>query len=216
MVVVSRPGEQMIFRHRLQSLGDLLDLDVTSLLEGRGPRASSAAGPLVLVCTHGRRDRCCARLGPPIVKAVMETNAIELWQTTHLGGHRFAPTLVFLPQGLAFGRLQTHELPSLVSSCMQGRLEHLHRFRGRTFDAPAAQAADYFVRRHTGVGDIEGLCVRAIREHGDRVAVDIEVAGRGGHTVELVRQTLRSRIATSCGGVAEPVHYYALESVKIA
>ena len=50
------------------------------------------AGPIVLVCAHGRRDACCARLGPPLFDALAPHCPPDaLWQSSHLGGHRFAP-----------------------------------------------------------------------------------------------------------------------------
>lgn len=81
---------------------DLLDLDLDD------PAAMPAYdGPLWLVCTNGKRDRCCAELGRPIAGLLAQEWPEGTWETTHLGGHRFSGTLLALPSGLALGRLDT-------------------------------------------------------------------------------------------------------------
>ncbi|MDN5860283.1 MAG: sucrase ferredoxin, partial [Pseudonocardia sp.] len=50
------------------------------------------SGGLLLVCTHGRRDRCCALDGRALAAAVRSIGEPDVWECSHLGGHRFAPT----------------------------------------------------------------------------------------------------------------------------
>ena len=71
-------------------------------------------GPLWLVCTNGRRDRCCAEIGRPITAALAERWPEATWETTHLGGHRFSGTLLALPSGHTLGRL---DVASAVEAC---------------------------------------------------------------------------------------------------
>ncbi|MDR7253434.1 hypothetical protein J2X46_002419 [Nocardioides sp. BE266] len=78
---------------------DLLDLDVATL--------PSYDAPLWLVCTNGKRDRCCAEIGRPIAGLLAQEWPEGTWETTHLGGHRFSGTLLALPSGLTLGRLDT-------------------------------------------------------------------------------------------------------------
>lgn len=61
----------------------------------------------IAVCTHGSRDACCATFGAPTYLK-MHTAARNLpntrvWRCSHLGGHRFAPTLLDLPSGRSWG-----------------------------------------------------------------------------------------------------------------
>jgi hypothetical protein len=62
-----------------------------------------AAEPLYLVCAHGRRDVCCARFGGPLARALSAAHPLQVWETTHVGGHRYAANLVILPHGLYYG-----------------------------------------------------------------------------------------------------------------
>lgn len=100
--------------------------------------------PLVLVCTNGKRDRCCALLGRPLA-AELTTAGTEAWEVTHIGGHRFSPTLFVLPYGYAYGRASAPLVKDAVASARDGRVA-LRHCRGRSsWDRPA-QAADLAVR----------------------------------------------------------------------
>lgn len=75
----------------------------------------------ILICTHGMRDKCCARFGQPFYRETArsakrgELPNIRLWQVSHIGGHRFAPTAISLPDGRYYGRLTLAALRSLVT-----------------------------------------------------------------------------------------------------
>jgi uncharacterized tellurite resistance protein B-like protein len=84
------------------------------------------ASPLLLVCTHGSRDRCCGSLGVPLAQGLKG----EVWQVSHLGGHRFAPTLWELPSWKVYGRVD----------CQAWNLGQRHRFlRGHAAYDPRLQ-----------------------------------------------------------------------------
>ena len=69
--------------------------------------ATAAAGPPgsadLLVCTHGRRDVCCGSRGTELARDLAGSDlpgaGVNVRRTSHTGGHRFAPTFLFLPQG---------------------------------------------------------------------------------------------------------------------
>jgi (2Fe-2S) ferredoxin len=115
-------------------------------LDARGERVD---GPLYLVCTNGRRDVCCGLAGRELARALAPELGDRLWETSHVGGHRFAPNLVCLPEGLVYGRLDAEAARRVVAVHREGRVV-LHPFRGRTALEPEAQAADFFARRETG------------------------------------------------------------------
>lgn len=68
----------------------------------------------VLICGHGRRDRCCGSLGTALGRELASDGAglvdvygrdVRVWRTSHTGGHRFAPTGVWLPDGTTWAYL---------------------------------------------------------------------------------------------------------------
>lgn len=62
----------------------------------------------IMVCTHGNRDACCGSFGVPVYEDLRKMTApygsgsetaVRVWRTSHTGGHRFAPTLIDMPDG---------------------------------------------------------------------------------------------------------------------
>ncbi len=143
-----------LYEFKLRSYESLLDLDIPAILAGNGPGALRER-PVILVCTNGRRDACCARLGVPTYVAITSAAAQNglgvdtVWQTTHVGGHRLAPNVVTFPSGLYYGRVLPEEGPTLVEACMQGQV-FLERLRGRSCYSPVVQAAERFLHSQTG------------------------------------------------------------------
>jgi hypothetical protein len=140
------------------------------------------AEPMVLVCTHGIRDACCAVKGRPIVNSLARAFPDQVWECTHLGGHRFAGTLLSLPDGACFGRLDPHQAVAVVTAHQQGRTDAAH-LRGTTRWEPAVQAA----------------LVAALAAHGPASADDVlpgVVEVDGNHTmVEVLgREPLPERV----------------------
>jgi hypothetical protein len=148
-----------LYRFPLDDYDSLLALDLEAVLSGdpvAKPDTEPASSPflheepLILVCTNGKRDRCCAREGPALYQAMVNIAGDKAWQCTHLGGHRFAPTLVTLPGGAFYGRLSPAEAEPFVRSYEQGDL-FLEKLRGRCIYDPVTQAAEQFLRQKTGL-----------------------------------------------------------------
>jgi hypothetical protein len=109
-----------------------------------------------LVCTNGARDPCCAIRGPAVAAALERVAPGQVYECSHLGGHRFAANVLVLPDGLCFGRLDSRTAVGLVEELEAGRLP-LDHLRGRTALGPEQQAAEILLRRElglTGLGDL--------------------------------------------------------------
>jgi hypothetical protein len=144
-----RGGE--LFHAEIGGYEELLELDLTAT-EG-----SRLDHPLLLVCTHGKHDRCCARYGRPLFEALEEAaDDGWVWQTSHVGGDRFAGNVVFLPEGLYFGRVAPAEAWSVLDDFLGGRID-LDHYRGRSAHTFAEQAAELAIRRATGLRGLSDL-----------------------------------------------------------
>jgi hypothetical protein len=127
-----------------------LSFELDGLAEGRTPRfGTPATGPLLLVCTHGRRDVCCARLGGPLARRLARTWPAEVWETTHVGGHRFAANLVILPHGLYYGPVAGSAAETAIAAYQRGEVM-LDRYRGRAGQPAEVQRADYLAMEASG------------------------------------------------------------------
>ncbi|MBR7838527.1 hypothetical protein KDL01_34995 [Actinospica durhamensis] len=121
-------------------------LTTEAFRSGHGPGLGRAAGPLLLVCTHGRREVCCARFGRPVAVALAARFGPLVWETTHVGGDRFAANLVVLPQGAYFGRLDPPQAVAVAERALAGELD-LDAYRGTAGHSAAAQSAEWHLRR---------------------------------------------------------------------
>lgn len=103
---------------------------------------SVPAAPLIVICTNGSRDQCCAIDGIKLRKELSrELDSAELanvWEGTHIGGHRFAPTVLSLPGNLLLGRVSTESIISLIRN---GKVPWKY-VRGRTHTPPCYQVLE--------------------------------------------------------------------------
>ena len=133
----------------LSDVRELVDLPLRGLAAGTSPGLTPHTDPLFLVCTHGKHDACCAELGRPLCGALHEVAPEQTWEVSHIGGDRFAPNVLVLPDGLYYGRLRPEDAASFVEEHRAGRLDLPH-LRGRCSFSFRVQAAELFLRDHTG------------------------------------------------------------------
>lgn len=141
---------------------------------------TSAPGPLLLVCTHGRKDWCCALRGRPLAAAVADLEPDGTWECSHLGGCRFAGNLLALPSGLTYGHVGPDDVAGVVAAVAAGEVLPALA-RGRTTDAMVVQAADAHARAALGRTRADDLApTRAERVETDGTAWRITLAGARG------------------------------------
>lgn len=115
---------------------------LSAVLARRRP-LDAAGAPRLAICTHGTRDRCCAKWGFAAYKAaraLFEAGAspFEPLECSHLGGDRFAATGIFFPSGDMYAHLDDLDLAALVALEADGQFGPEH-YRGRVFDPPLVQ-----------------------------------------------------------------------------
>ena len=156
--------------------------------------------PMLLVCTHGRRDRCCALDGRALATALVAAGEPDVWECSHLGGHRFAPTALVLPTGYLYGRLDLASALAARKAAGVGEVA-IDCCRGRTTWSPAGQVAELAVRAATGMRDADALVVHP--DDGDTVLVTGRAGGRW--LVEVERVEIGACRPASCGAGPAPV-----------
>ncbi len=170
----------------LDGPADILGLDLGA------PLGDVAKHPLVLICTHGRRDVCCAVKGRALAAELAAEFPDVVWETSHTKGHRFAPSILLMPWGYSFGRLNIEAARELVRAAQRGEYFYPGN-RGCGLYGPRGQVAELAV-------------ARGLIEAGERVrfgqlrADDAHVRHADGREwrVELQEKEV-SGVVSSCG-----------------
>jgi hypothetical protein len=146
------------FRLEFENHEDLVRFDFGRALSGDGDLPGVPLDePLFVVCAHGKRDRCCAVYGRPLyedLRAHADPRAV--WQSTHVGGDRFAGNVVCFPEGVYYGRVDSDDVEALVEAHRSGEIL-LERYRGRSCYPFAVQAAERAVREEAGLRGLRDL-----------------------------------------------------------
>ena len=200
----SREGNERLRSFDLEGHEDLRELD---LLDPDG--GAPVEHPLFLICTHGKHDPCCARYGRPLYEALRDEAEDDwVWQTTHIGGDRFAGNLVCLPEGVYYGRADRMHAAGILDEHLGGRVS-LDLYRGRSTYPFAVQAAERAVREETGLVGIHDLVLARAEQEGENWRVAF-LAGGVEHEVD-VHSELGDLTFLTCtaAAVRRPLRYVA-------
>lgn len=181
-------------------IGTFLDLPVADF-------GAPLRDPLLLVCTNGKRDACCALRGRALVTALAADHAERTWECTHLGGHRFAGNLVCLPDGIVYGRVSAAEGPRLADLYLAGRLDP-DMLRGRSAWPAPAQVAEAALRARLGLDRLDDVALEVASVSGEQAAVVLR-AGTEVHRFDLVavRDDRPRAISCRANKVETPLHW---------
>lgn len=168
-----------------------------ALFDGTTEAGRSQERPL-FVCTHSGRDHCCGLYGAGVARALEKAAPGRVWQCTHLGGHRFAATLVALPEGVHYGRVRREQAAALITALDDGRIHDPQHLRGLTRYPVAVQAAVDTVRRERGLNGIDAIVATGWQTGEDGTVVELEAAGEPVRAV-VKKQPMGVSFPKSCG-----------------
>ena len=218
LVVQGREEDPHYVRFKLTSYEDLMDIDVGGIMiSERAPASRTLRDPFYLVCTNGRRDACCAKFGLPIFQTFRDSLGDLVWETSHVGGHRFAANVLLFPYGLYYGRIQESQISELLTAGKRGRVM-LDSLRGRACYQPAIQAAEVLLRRETGnidLGAYRLIDEQQVAEDEWRIGFE-DLAGGEIHRLSIESSKSLELDRVSCGSdKLGPVTTYSLRSLDM-
>ena len=202
----SGPEPPWIERIHLAKVTDTLDLDLPSLGRGVRPGFEPVEGPLFLVCTHGRRDVCCAERGRPLARALATAVPGATWESSHVGGDRFAGNLVAFPHGLYLGRVRPDEAAEVARSYADGRVS-LRHLRGRSCYPMPVQAAEHALRTGEGFDRVDDVGVEHTEGH-PGVSTSTFRTPMGRFAVSVAIEESAPSFLTCHSNLAEPAPAY--------
>lgn len=160
----SAANRPRLVEYRLGDYEEILSIDISSLASGVIDSIGKLRRePLFLVCTNGKRDPCCAHWGRPVYQAMSQLVGDSVWQTSHLGGHRFGANVVCLPHGIYYGHVNPDQVETLVDDYQKQRLT-LANYRGRTCYDPHVQVAEYYLMSQTTVFDVDAYQLQSAQQ----------------------------------------------------
>ncbi len=194
---------------------DVVDA-VRQLIAGGGPQPAVAASADVLVCTHGRRDRCCGTLGTRLAIDLFSDPTVlgtttRIWRTSHTGGHRFAPTVLVFPKGTGWAFADIALLRNVVTG--HGEIGNvLGRYRGCVgLNSPRIQAVERAILGEMGWGLFD-MRRRGWEKSDGGVRLDVELPTAKIVTWEAVVRDGRVIDLPECG---EPFGEYGRTATEL-
>jgi hypothetical protein len=204
-LVASGPERPWIERTRVRRPREVLGLDLEAFARGERPGLEPWGEPVFAVCTHGRHDPCCAERGRPLSQWLSVSHPAETWESTHVGGDRFAANLVAFPYGWYFGRIDADAGSVVADAYADGRIDLAHA-RGRSCRPIDVQAAELFLRTERRLDGLDDIVVREVRRTPPATTAVLETAD-GPFAVTVARSAGEPLRATcrADGELAPPV-----------
>ena len=207
--------ESKLYEFDLSSYEDLIGLDLSEILLND---LYLRREPLFLICTNGAYDKCCGKYGVPVYfEAVKNELDFMVWQTTHLGGHRFAANLLHLPFGIYYGRVTNKDVARVIEDSINTNI-HLENYRGRTCYGKDVQSGEYFLRTKTGIREISAFSFNSLKnlDKENSVIEFMLQSGEETHYLHIKKDKDAFMNYTSCKDQEKsPVAQYTLIEYKV-
>ncbi|PHM11850.1 sucrase ferredoxin [Nostoc sp. 'Peltigera malacea cyanobiont' DB3992] len=197
----------------------LLEKNLDACIDESNPRD-------IFICTHGSRDKCCAKFGNPFYRQAknivkdLGMNNVRIWQCTHFGGHRFAPTAIDFPEARYYARLDSESFSSILTRT--GNLEFIkHIYRGWAILPEAAQVleremilihgwqwlsykVDYQIIQQTENGEFNRIKLNFIKPDGSLGSVKADV---------LIDQAKTLYLSDCQGEIVETIPQFSIKNL---
>jgi hypothetical protein len=206
-IVDTRPGRESVHWGSVNDPALLLDVPLD------GSSGIRSDEPIICVCTHARHDQCCAVKGRPVATALAAAYPDATWECSHLGGDRFASTMIVFPAGLYYGRVPVTNASAIVDRYRDGLIDPRF-FRGRSSSPNVVQAAEAFARAQIQDDRLTAFEHRSTAsEHGGWI---VTFAHDASEVVVRVAAASSAPLLTTCEAtVALPVREFELVGVTV-
>lgn len=205
------PGGVRMRSGSLDNITDVLRWDWQAIIKGELPAVGRrSADPVLFLCTNGKKDQCCAVYTRKIVDQLRPNPELtgQIYEASHIGGHRFAPTGILLPFGVMVGRMSIEKTLELLNDSWSGNINPQY-MRGRTAHPPFAQIAEIELRKRENIIQIEALDAVVLRSGKPLSATSVSTLGkndlvqirhRDGRSwnvdLEMTKTILRKKLCT--------------------
>ncbi len=147
--------------------------------------------PFFLVCSNGKKDKCCAKFGFPVYKFFESFNAdVNVWECSHVGGDRFAANVVAMPFGIYYGHVAVEDVGHIMVRTLLRKI-YKNKFRGVSRRSFYEQAIECHLREHLQNYDIDfEIHTRLLTHEGDNYTVEVTTSNDGHYVIEICREII--------------------------
>ncbi|MGU3575120.1 sucrase ferredoxin [Brucellaceae bacterium C25G] len=197
---------------------------ISHLAAGGELTGEADARVTIVCCTDAKQDPCCARYGFATWKALKvqaDPQYFRILQSTHLGGCRFAASLIVLPQRNRYGRLQPENIADFLEQIQKGKT-YLPAFRGNPELDAVSQVAEHAALQWAidkGLQENKAAFIHPLTEPNDgkNISAYIKIAD---YELEVLLRKIEFSVNTRCVTLKnenDPTHVmrWVAESVSL-
>jgi hypothetical protein len=203
-----------LYEFELENYEELLSLDIKKILKSKKHMSDEK---IFIICTNGEHDTCCGKFGMPVYLDIAESKyGSRTWETTHIGGHRFASTFVCLPHGLVYGRLRDGKVAEDLMKQYEDGKVHLPCYRGRSCHTNETQAAEYYLRKETGITEISEFLLKNSKKNDKKSLIKfLSQSDHMMHKVKIRQDKNAIKIIKSCEDKSSFIPQYRLLNYSV-
>ncbi len=215
-VAFTKEKEQRIASLLVNDHRELLTLSSDGLLNDKIEiEYEEFRSPLFLVCTHGKHDKCCAKYGFATYKLMHDADPGSVWQTSHIGGDRFASNVISFPTGVYYGHVDDAAALFIIAAEQRGDI-FLENYRGRTCYGRYSQVGEYFIRRESGIRASDALLRRSAKADREKALWTVQFSSADMRrryivTFEVRRSDRKAFLTCHASEERSPVEYHLIE-----
>jgi len=197
-IAVSSESSPRLYEIDFDDYEDLLSVKLKKILKSDDHLTDKK---LYIICTNGEYDTCCGKFGMPVYKDLVKGRyGTQTWESNHIGGHRFASTFVCLPHGLVYGRVREGEAAEKLMMQYESGNVDITSYRGRSCYTSEVQAAEYYVRKESGMPEISELAFKSCKKSDKKYSIKfLSESGSLTHKIKLTQDKNSVQIIKSCG-----------------
>lgn len=179
------------------------------------PESIWESTPFFVVCTNGKKDKCCSKFGFPVFKFIENHDRqMTVFECTHVGGDRFAANAVCMPYGVYYGRVMVEDVDPILAATDQEAI-YYPNYRGCSARSFLHQSVECFLREYLDHFAIRfPLVIGAQEEEGDLVKIPAVVEDRK-FELTLRKETIAYPYYLTCKSMKPgSITKYQLEMLK--
>lgn len=172
--------------------------------------------PFFLVCTNGKKDKCCAKFGLPVFKFFESFNTdVPVWECSHVGGDRFAANVVAMPYGIYYGHVAVEDVGHILVRTLLKKI-YKNNYRGLSRRSFFEQSIECYVRDYLRNYDIDFDIHIHLIEHSDNYyKVEVKTITHSTFVMELIRETIAYPHLLTCSSKKnENITKFTMKSLR--